>query len=81
MATARFRYGDGFTMANYREIGGQEPKAEDARFADIINAAGSDSVVCVPVAAVEQENGTTIGLGDAFVGGFLPALAFDSDFS
>ncbi|MDE2950583.1 MAG: hypothetical protein OXT68_07430 [Chloroflexota bacterium] len=81
MATARFRYGDGFTMANYREIGGREPNAEDARFADIINAAGGDSVVCVPVAAVEQENGTTIGLGDAFVGGFLPALAFDSGLS
>ncbi len=81
MATTRFRYGDDFTVANYHEIGGREPSAEDARFADIINAAPGNSVVCVPVAAVEQENGTTIGLGDAFVGGFLPALAFDSDFS
>ena len=81
MATARFRYGDDFTVANYHEIGEREPNAEDARFANIINAAPGDSMVCVPVAAVEQENGTTIGLGDAFVGGFLPALAFDSDFS
>ena len=74
MATTRFRYGDDFTIENYREIGQREANAEDARFADIINAAGGDSMVCVPVAAVEQENGTTIGLGDAFVGGFLPAL-------
>ena len=81
MATARFRYGDDFTVANYHEIGERDPNAEDARFANIINAAPGDSMVCVPVAAVEQENGTTIGLGDAFVGGFLPALAFDSDFS
>jgi sugar/nucleoside kinase (ribokinase family) len=28
----------------------------------------------VPVAQVAQSNATTIGLGDAFVGGFLPAL-------
>lgn len=80
MATARFLYGDGFAKANYREIEGREPHAEDAQFADMIKATGGDSVVCVPVAAVEQENGTTIGLGDAFVGGFLPALAFASDF-
>lgn len=81
MATTRFRYGDDFTMANYQEIGEREPNAEDARFANIINAAPGNSMVCVPVAEVEQEHGTTIGLGDAFVGGFLPALAFDSDFS
>ncbi|MCY4069870.1 MAG: hypothetical protein OXG60_01085 [Chloroflexi bacterium] len=81
MATTRFRYGDDFTMANYREIGEREANAEDARFADIVNAAGGNCMVCAPVAAVEQENGITIGLGDAFVGGFLPALAFDSDFS
>ncbi|MCY4021210.1 MAG: hypothetical protein OXG39_17520 [Chloroflexi bacterium] len=81
MATARFRYGDDFTEANYREIGARAPNAEGARFADTMNAAGGHSMVCVPVAAVEQGNGTTIGLGDAFVGGFLPALAFDSDFA
>lgn len=81
MATTRFRYGDDFTLANYREIAERAPNPEDARFADIINAKQGANMVCVPVAAVEQENGTTIGLGDAFVGGFLPALAFDSDFS
>ena len=80
MATTRFRHGDDFAMANYREIAGRKPIAEAARFADVINAAGRGNIVCVPVAAVEQDNGTTIGLGDAFVGGFLPALAFESDF-
>ena len=81
MATARFRYGDDITKANYREIGEREANAEGARLADIINATPGHNIVCVPVAAVEQDNGTTIGLGDAFVGGFLPALAFDSDFA
>ena len=81
MATARFRYGDDFTAANYRDIAEREANEEGARFADIMNAAPGHSMVCVPVAAVEQENGTTIGLGDAFVGGFLPAIAYASDFS
>jgi len=74
MATTRFRYGDGFTIANYREIEGRAPSDENAAFAETINSLGSGDLCCVPVADVEQENATTIGLGDAFVGGFLPAL-------
>lgn len=81
MATTRFRHGDDFTLANYNDIGARDPNAEAAQFADIMNAAGGANMVCVPVPAVEQENGTTIGLGDAFVGGFLPALAFAEDFA
>lgn len=74
LATTRFRFGDDFTMTNYREIEGAAPSDEDLRFADAVNAASGDGLVCAPVAAVEQANATTIGLGDAFVGGFLPAL-------
>jgi len=73
MATTRFRYGDGFTAANYREIEKRAAPAEYTQCAAVINTA-ADSLFCVPVAAVEQSNATTIGLGDAFVGGFLPAL-------
>jgi len=73
MATTRFRYGDGFTAANYREIEKRAAPAEYTQFAAAINTAAG-SLFCVPVAAVEQSNATTIGLGDAFVGGFLPAL-------
>ncbi len=75
MATTRFRYGDDFTLANYRNIEGRAPLAENARFAETINAIPGDTMHCVPVAAVEQTNATTIGLGDAFVGGFLAALS------
>ena len=74
MATTRFRCGDDFTLADYRAIEGGAPSDENAAFAETINAMAGDRLVCVPVAAVEQANGTTIGLGDAFVGGFLPAL-------
>jgi ADP-dependent phosphofructokinase/glucokinase len=74
MATTRFRYGDDFTIENYREIEGLLPTPEGARFAASVEELLPGRVACVPVAQVEQANCTTIGLGDAFVGGFLPAL-------
>ncbi|MDE2635951.1 MAG: hypothetical protein OXI30_06265 [Chloroflexota bacterium] len=74
MATTRFRYGDDFSHEQYREIENAAPRDQIASFAESINSAGGDNVYCVPVAAVDQRNATTIGLGDAFVGGFLPAL-------
>lgn len=74
MATTRFRYGDGFTLEQYRDIETAAPRDQFASFAESINSAGGDNLFCVPVAAVDQQNATTIGLGDAFVGGFLPAL-------
>lgn len=74
LATTRFRYGDDFTLANFREIASRAPSAANLRFADAVNAAPGDELFCVPVADVRQDEATTIGLGDAFVGGFLPAL-------
>jgi ADP-dependent phosphofructokinase/glucokinase len=74
MATTRFRYGDDFTVENYKAIGSLPPNQAGAIFADAIAELLADKVCCVPVAHVDQSNATTIGLGDAFVGGFLPAL-------
>ena len=74
MATTRFRHGDDWTVENYQEIGSLPPGAAGARFAAAIAALLRDRVCCIPVAQVEQANATTIGLGDAFVGGFLPEL-------
>jgi ADP-dependent phosphofructokinase/glucokinase len=74
MATTRFCYGDEFTVENYREIASLPPHPEGVRFADALQQLLADRVCCVPVAQVDQANATTIGLGDAFVGGFLPAL-------
>ena len=74
MATTRFRYGDEFTRADHSEIAASAPNPEGAAFARAFNVATGDGAVCVPVADVPQENAVTVGLGDAFVGGFLPAL-------
>ena len=74
MATTRFRHGDSFTRQHYQHIAETAPLASAARFAADINASAPGLVCCMPVRAVDQSDATTIGLGDAFVGGFLPAL-------
>lgn len=74
MATTRFRHGDDWTVENHQEIGSLPPGAAGARFAAAIAALLRDRVCCIPVAQVAQANATTIGLGDAFVGGFLAEL-------
>ena len=74
MATTRFCYGDDFTVENYKEIERLPPNREGLVFADELKAMLGDRICCVPVVHVEAPDGTTVGLGDAFVGGFLPAL-------
>jgi len=74
MATTRFRYGDDFTRENYKEVAGLPPNPKGAAFVQAIRPLLGDKVCCVAVAQVDQINATTVGLGDAFVGGFLPAL-------
>ncbi len=74
MATTRFRYGDDFTVENYREVENLPPNPDGAQFVTAIGDMLGSKVCAVPVAQVDQSNGTTIGLGDAFVGGFVPAL-------
>ena len=74
MATTRFCYGDDFTVEHYKEIDSLSPNQEGAIIADAFNKLLGNNIWCVPVAEVEQSNATTIGLGDAFVGGFLSAL-------
>ena len=74
LATTRYCHGDGWKLADYRAMQERQPQPATARFAAAVNANRSDSC-CVPVAAVEPRNATTIGLGDAFVGGFMTALA------
>lgn len=74
MATTRFRFGDDFTVEDYRQIESLPPNPEGATFSAEIGRLLGAKVHCVPVAQVDQQNGTTVGLGDAFVGGFLPAL-------
>lgn len=73
MATTRYCYGDDFTLDDYNAVAVLLPKRETAEFAAALNQR-DQNICCVPVAHVEPPVATTIGLGDAFVGGFLPAL-------
>jgi ADP-dependent phosphofructokinase/glucokinase len=74
MATTRFCYGDDFTVENYKAIAALPPHEANAAFANDLNRLPGGRICCVPVAQVEPAVATTVGLGDAFVGGFLPAL-------
>lgn len=75
MATTRFLYGDDFSEAQYNATASLPPNPAGATFAHAIQQTLGQQVCCVPVAQVDQLSSTTVGLGDAFVGGFLPPLA------
>ncbi|MDR1287933.1 MAG: ADP-dependent glucokinase/phosphofructokinase [Treponema sp.] len=74
MATSRFRFGDDFTREDYEETGRLPPEEEGKIFAAEIEEAAGGKICCVPSFLVSEKNVTTIGLGDTFAGGFLPAL-------
>jgi len=74
MATARFRHGDALTTEHYAAVQALPRNVGGAAFARALHRLVGDRAHCVPVAEVDQSTGTTIGLGDAFVGGFLATL-------
>ncbi len=74
LATTRFCHGDDFTLEQYKEIDSASPNKDGAFVAEELNTPPENRICCVPVAEVKTLNATTIGLGDAFVGGFLSAL-------
>ncbi len=73
LATTRFRFGDDFTLEDYRNTSRLSDEAEGAAFSARLREMMPDAM-CVPSKKVEEKRVTTIGLGDAFVGGFLAAL-------
>lgn len=75
MATARLRFGDDFTVEDYQETEKSPAEREGNAFSRAINKIGGTRICCLPSVQAEEDHVTTIGLGDAFVGGFLPALA------
>lgn len=74
MAGTRFRFGDDFTMENYHETAENALRNEGVIFADEINRLLGEKVCCLACIQAAESKATAIGLGDAFVGGFLPAL-------
>lgn len=75
MAATRFRRGDDFSAEDFEATLHMPPDGRGAAFSDELNRLGGGEVCCRPSVSVDQENATTIGLGDAFVGGFLSTLA------
>jgi len=74
MAGTRFRFGDDFTMESYHETEANILQNEGVLFAEAIERRLGEKVCCLACIQAEETKATTIGLGDAFVGGFLPAL-------
>lgn len=75
MATTRFCYGDEFTLEHYKSVEDLLPQEESTVFAQALETLLGFEVCCVPVAQVDPPNPITIGLGDAFVGGFLASMS------
>lgn len=78
MATTRFRKGDDFTKEDYRATSLLHPEVEAIEFCETFNSMYNPHAVCVPSLDVKEKNVTTIGLGDAYVGGFLATLALEN---
>ncbi len=74
MAGTRFRFGDDFSMSDYQATETSPLQEPGLRFSETINASGAGKVCCLACVQAEESSATTIGLGDAFVGGFIPRL-------
>ncbi|WP_233188921.1 ADP-dependent glucokinase/phosphofructokinase [Subtercola sp. Z020] len=73
MASTRYRFGDGFTLADYEGMAAERLNPAGARVAAGLRLSMPDAV-CIPAFLLDDTSPTTIGLGDSFVGGFIAAL-------
>jgi ADP-dependent phosphofructokinase/glucokinase len=74
LATTRLRYGDDLDREKYRETGALDFDPQGAAFSAEIQRLGKNTICCEASFNVRETRVTTIGLGDAFVGGFLSAM-------
>lgn len=75
MASTRYRLGDGFTADDYAATAAMPPGALGEEVAaEVARLLGPDATVVPALDLSAVATPTTIGLGDAFVGGFLAAL-------
>jgi ADP-dependent phosphofructokinase/glucokinase len=74
LATTRLRYGDDITPERYRETSMLDKNPLGVEFSETIQSLGGGMVCCEPSLDVREIRVTTIGLGDAFVGGFVPLM-------
>lgn len=74
MATTRFRFGDNFGEKQYSDTYSLMDEEEGVVFSASFTKLAKGVGVSIPSVKVAETRVTTIGLGDAFVGGFLPPL-------
>lgn len=75
VAGTRYAHGDALTRQHLEEAAGWPLQLEGSRFTEAIESLGGDDITCVASYRVPTATPTTIGLGDAFVGGMVAALA------
>jgi sugar/nucleoside kinase (ribokinase family) len=73
-ASTRYSHGDGFTDDDFVRMRRRPRRPESVVFASALEERMGAVVRCVPGFRLEVAEPTTVGLGDAFVGGFLAAL-------
>ncbi|RSM64221.1 hypothetical protein DMB66_20110 [Actinoplanes sp. ATCC 53533] len=75
IASTRYRHGDEHTDQDYELMRNGPRRTEAVEFAAALEARMGEAVRCLPGIRLDVAEPTTVGLGDAFVGGFLAALS------
>jgi hypothetical protein len=75
VASTRYRHGDEHTDQDYELMRTSPRRTEAVEFAAALEARMGEAVRCLPGIRLDVAEPTTVGLGDAFVGGFLAALS------
>jgi hypothetical protein len=73
-ASIRYSHGDEYTSQHYERLRDRPRRAEAVEFAAALESRMGGVVRCLPGFRLDAAEPTTIGLGDAFVGGFLAAV-------
>jgi ADP-dependent phosphofructokinase/glucokinase len=74
LATTRLRYGDDIDPEKYRETAALGKDPLGAEFSEKIQNLEGALICCEPSLDARETRVTTIGLGDTFVGGFIPGM-------
>ncbi|SEG24923.1 ADP-dependent phosphofructokinase/glucokinase [Nonomuraea solani] len=75
IASTRYCHGDAYTNHHDELMRNRQRRTESVEFAAALESRMGGAVRCLPGFDLDVAAPTTVGLGDAFVGGFLAALA------
>ncbi|MEV0388694.1 ADP-dependent glucokinase/phosphofructokinase [Nonomuraea sp. NPDC050643] len=75
IASTRYGHGDAYTSHDYERMRNRPRRTEAVEFAAALEDRMGGVVRCLPGFELDVAAPTTIGLGDAFVGGFLAAVS------